>query len=57
MEEQICRGEHPGHSCVLAMHKKFEEIKAITRNPKYICLNCGRVADSEDNLCNPQRIE
>jgi hypothetical protein len=57
MEEQICYGKHSGHVCVLAMYKKFEEIKAVTQHPKYICFNCGRVADSEDNLCNPKSIK
>ena len=53
MAEQICYGEHSGHICVLAMYRKFEEIKAVSKNPQYICLNCGRVADAEGNLCNP----
>jgi hypothetical protein len=53
MAVQICYGEHSGHICVMAIYKKFEEIKAVTKNPQYICLNCGRVADAERNLCNP----
>lgn len=38
MAEQICCGEHSGHICVLASNQKFEEIKAITKNPKHIAL-------------------
>jgi hypothetical protein len=57
MAEQSCCGEHSGHICVLASNQKFEEIKAITKNPKHICFNCGRVADSEKNLCNPMPLK
>jgi hypothetical protein len=57
MAEQICYGEHSGHICVLAMHQKFEEIKAVTKNPQHICFNCGRVADAEKNLCNPRPLK
>jgi len=44
MAEQICRGDHSGHICVLANHQKFEEIKTLTQKPEFICFNCGRVA-------------
>jgi len=57
MAEKKCKGEHSGHICVLASNEKFEEIKAITINPKHICFNCGRVADSEKNLCNPMPLK
>jgi len=57
MAEQICHGEHSGHICVLASNQKFQEIKAITKNPNHICFNCGRVADSEKNLCNPMPLK
>jgi hypothetical protein len=47
---------HPGHICVLASKGMFEQIKEITRQPKYICFNCGRVADAERSLCNPMPL-
>ena len=56
MSEKTCRGEHSGHLCVLASNDRFEEIKQLARNPKYICFNCGRVADSDKNVCNPMSI-
>lgn len=52
-----CKGDHTGHICVLAGRDKFDEIKALTRHPKYICFNCGRVADAEKNLCNPMPLD
>ena len=57
MGEQKCSGDHTGHICVLASKGDFDKIKAITKNPKYICFNCGRVADNEDNLCNPMPLD
>lgn len=52
-----CHGDHKGHICVLASADKFDEIKKMTKNPKFICFNCGRVADSDKNLCNPMPLE
>jgi hypothetical protein len=57
MGEKACKGEHSGHICVLASNERFEEIKRITKNPKHICFNCGRVADSEKNLCSPMPLD
>lgn len=57
MSNQICTGEHKGHLCMLASQNRFEEIKALTRDPKFICFNCGRVADKSENLCNPMPLD
>jgi hypothetical protein len=57
MEKGKCTGEHQGHICVLASNDKFDVIKEITQNPEYICFNCGRVADCDDNLCNPMPLK
>ncbi len=57
MEEQICNGEHASHICMLASKRMMEEIKELTRNPQFICFNCGRVADSKENLCNPMPLK
>jgi len=57
MAEQICRGDHSGHICVLASNQKYEEIKGLTQKPEFICFNCGRVADCKENLCNPMPIK
>jgi hypothetical protein len=56
MAEKICRGEHSCHLCVLASMEKMDEIKALTKHPRFICFICGRVADSDKNLCNPMPL-
>ena len=57
MSEHACKGNHKGHLCVLESEKKFDEIKKLVLSPKFICFNCGRVADSERNLCNPMPLQ
>ncbi len=57
MGEKVCKGVHSGHICVLASNDKFGEIKELTRKPEYICFNCGRVADCNENLCNPMPLK
>ena len=57
MAENVCKGQHSGHICILASEGKFDQIKEITQKPKHICFNCGRVADSEKNLCNPMPLK
>jgi hypothetical protein len=52
-----CKGKHIGHLCSLVSDKKFDEVKELVRNPKFMCFNCGRVADSKSNLCNPMPLE
>jgi hypothetical protein len=56
MGKNPCKGDHKGHFCVLASEGKFDQIKELARSPEYICFNCGRVADCEDNLCNPMPL-
>ena len=45
------------HECIMLRRELFDKIKQITRNPGYICFNCGRVADCERNLCNPMPLD
>jgi len=42
---------------VLVSEKKFEVIKELVKHPKFICFNCGRVADARHSLCNPMPLE
>ncbi len=48
---------HKGHICVLASQKMFDTIKQLARDPKFVCFNCGRVAASDKNLCNPMPLK
>ena len=57
MAQQKCKGIHEYHICTLAEKKEIEAIKRLASNPQYICVNCGRVADYDDNLCNPADID
>lgn len=57
MSEVECKGDHSGHLCVLVSEKQFDKIKSLVREPRYICFNCGRVADDKSNLCNPMPLE
>ena len=54
MEEKKCSGDHSRHLCMLAFERKFNEIKHEAKNPRFICMNCGRVSQSNRNLCNPE---
>lgn len=57
MKKAECKGDHQGHLCVLASNDQFDKIKELTQNPQYICFNCGRVAECDDNLCNPMSLK
>jgi hypothetical protein len=57
MAGDSCKGRHKGHLCVLVSEKKFDEIKKLAGRPKFLCFNCGRVANSASNLCNPMPLE
>lgn len=57
MSSKACKGNHKGHICVLASEGRFDDIKAITNKPKFICFNCGRVANLGKNLCNPMPLK
>jgi len=57
MEDCRTHRNHGGHLCVLVAAAKFDEVKKLVKNPEFICFNCGRVADSEENLCNPMPLK
>ena len=57
MSEQKCSGDHSKHICELMSEGNLAEIKKVTREPNFICANCGRSATSDDNLCNPVNVD
>ena len=57
MTEKKCTGDHQGHLCVLASTGAFDKIKRLAGQPRFICFNCGRVAECDANLCNPMPLE
>jgi hypothetical protein len=48
---------HTGHLCVLASEGRFDDIKELVDHPQFMCFNCGRVAESDKNLCNPMPLK
>ena len=49
---------HRHHLCsiVESGSATLDQIKALVKNPKFICRVCGRVAKSEENLCEPKPL-
>jgi hypothetical protein len=54
---------HPGHDkhlCYLNnlgfQNSNPKEYKELVRNPQFMCKNCGRVAESDKNLCKPEKL-
>jgi hypothetical protein len=34
----------------------LKRLKALIKDPKYVCKECGRAAVNEGSLCSPERI-
>ena len=51
--DKPCAGKHMDHLCAIAARADFKQVAALAAQPNYVCMNCGRVAGSQDNLCNP----
>jgi hypothetical protein len=51
---------HDQHLCSLhedgLLKDNFEEWKRLVSNGQFVCGGCGRVANSSDNLCDPQKL-
>ncbi len=46
---------HSMHLCDMAERGdvSLEQMKALVKDPKFICKKCGRAAAKEENLCEP----
>jgi len=53
MTKKKCIGDHSIHICDLANKDKQDEIVKLADSPHHMCMQCGRVANEADNLCNP----
>ena len=56
--EHICDfiEEHDNHICQLVTKASVGEIIDLVDLPSYICENCARVANSDNNLCRPKSL-
>jgi hypothetical protein len=50
---------HRTHLCDMAERGEvtLAQMKALVRNPKFVCRKCGRAAAKEENLCEPVPLE
>lgn len=59
--DKPCHTEgHRQHLCKLAeqfyhLHHA-DEFRAIIDKPQFKCLFCGRIANSDENLCYPEKL-
>jgi hypothetical protein len=51
---------HDKHLCYLCnldfQKTNPEEYKLLIKDAKFFCLNCGRSAANEKNLCKPEKL-
>ena len=48
---------HREHMCSLMELGKMQEVAELSKNPAFICKNCGVKADRAENLCNPEPLK
>jgi hypothetical protein len=53
MSEKKCTGNHAEHMCSMMENKQFANIRKAAMDAQYMCSNCGRCSNSEENLCAP----
>ncbi len=51
---------HHKHLCVAKaigyLHQNLDGYKKLVDNPKFICKQCGRLANEEEYLCQPEPL-
>ena len=52
-------GDKEKHLCKFKDHIKdeLELYKRLVKEPRYVCLKCGRAAHEEKHLCKPAAID
>jgi predicted nucleic acid-binding Zn ribbon protein len=40
-----------------AYEARFDKLRKIVAEPKYVCLKCGRAAQKKKHLCNPKPLD
>lgn len=51
---------HDEHLCYLVnmgyIESNLKDYKELVKDAKFVCKKCGRSADSDENLCKPNKI-
>jgi hypothetical protein len=51
---------HEEHLCFLHnvgfVRAQLEDYKKLVKNPRFVCRTCGRTAENEKNLCDPEKL-
>ncbi|WP_136798654.1 MULTISPECIES: hypothetical protein [Desulfosediminicola] len=48
---------HKAHMCELKYAERHDEIDRLSKDPKFVCGNCGTMANELGALCAPGPIE
>lgn len=58
-KEHVCKNieNHNNHICQLVSKATAGEIINLVDLPNFICENCARVANSDENLCHPKNLD
>ncbi len=49
--------DHDQHMCVFVRHNSLGKIIERVKGAKFICENCGRVANKAEYLCKPAAVD
>lgn len=48
---------HKAHMCELQYAERQDEIDRLSKDPKFVCGNCGTMANEQGALCAPGPLE